>query len=240
MIGDSRRLLFAFLAVLSSQMLCGCVAVVIPVVAAGAIGKTQVLDEQIGPDFKALEDFLKVPSGNGEVGGQTTVHTAGDMSVILAQLSDIQRPSFTPCDGKPKAILVDLDKNVGAESNPKSAAKRHERLAKLASLAGRELLYFSARDERARVQLEKSLSNATGRQIRAETNLFLDNGAQLRRDLRRWDIAKEYCVTAIVGDTKDDFTDSYAFLRQPGAPSAAGLDLLIERGWFLIPGLDPL
>lgn len=54
-----------------------------------------------------------------------------------------------------------------------------------------------------------------------------------RKQTRRADFAKEYCVVAIAGDERADFDELYKYLKDPSA--ALSLEPLLGKGWFLIP-----
>ena len=54
-----------------------------------------------------------------------------------------------------------------------------------------------------------------------------------RKQTRRADFAKEFCLVAIAGDDRGDFDELYQYIKDRDA--AAPLDALIGNGWFLIP-----
>ena len=54
-----------------------------------------------------------------------------------------------------------------------------------------------------------------------------------RKQVRRWDAARNYCVLAIAGDKRSDFDELYDYLRNPDG--AVALEHMFDNGWFVTP-----
>ena len=63
--------------------------------------------------------------------------------------------------------------------------------------------------------------------------LFLDRGDGDRKQVRRWDAARTYCIVAMAGDDRSDFDELYSYLRDPDG--AVTLENMFDNGWFLTP-----
>ena len=64
-------------------------------------------------------------------------------------------------------------------------------------------------------------------------NLLLMRNADDRKQERRRELAGTHCIVAIAGDTRADFDELYAYLKDRDA--AQPLEELVGAGWFLTP-----
>ena len=190
----------------------------------------------------ALEQSARAESG------------AGIQSAVLKPGFALQKPVTMPCGGKPSAVLIDLD----VEEEPNGTApllhadklyRQHglsEAVAAIRS-AGIDIVWLSdspataAREVRAMLHAA-GLAEPTGATTTENDNgsgqfLFLDRGQRDgeadRKQLRRLEVARSYCVLAAAGDERADFDELYDHLRHPGG--AVSLDHMFGAGWFLAP-----
>ncbi|MDQ2878912.1 MAG: acid phosphatase [Pseudomonadota bacterium] len=168
-------------------------------------------------------------------------------SAVLAPGGTLAVPQWAACEGKPLAVVLDIDEtsllNLGFEvddaqhpGRPYDQAhwERWERTgaqaviatpglieaAKIAKASKVTLIYNSNRSTAYAAQTEAALDGAGLGPIKHLDNLWLqgDVAPGGGKDPRRWAIAQKYCVIAMVGDQLGDFTD---LLNAPGMTTAA-------------------
>ena len=74
---------------------------------------------------------------------------------------------------------------------------------------------------------------ASGLDPAGRDELVLMRYPEERKQTRREDFAKQYCLVAIAGDDRADFDELFEYLKNPTA--AGPLDALFGKGWFVIP-----
>jgi len=158
-------------------------------------------------------------------------------SVILTPDSTLSNPHFVPCDGKPAAIVLDVDEtailNLGAEYDDLMAGRlgfdaaawdRWEKFGApyVAATPGAKEAIDRLRDHGVTVifNSNRKAENADGAAaainaaglgpVRFGETLFLDDAASKgMKDGRRQRIAAQYCVLAMGGDQLIDFSDLF-------------------------------
>lgn len=268
--------------------LSGCIAAVLPLAAAGTMGKTQIdrakakkelvatgakefnhspsavkSEKGVGETFNgqggaieevALDDesrkylsrFLKPidpnPSPYGDFANyalaQSAKLAAGDgvKSAILIPRVNIFKPQTVSCKAKPLAVLIDLD----AESedqwlNADTLYRQNGLAGSLDALRKAEIsvIWLSDQPATAADSVAAVLEDAGFAAADSDDFLFLDRGGEDRKQVRRWDAARSYCIVAVAGDERSDFDELYDYLRSPDG--AISLDHMFGNGWFITP-----
>ena len=143
-------------------------------------------------------------------------------------------PATAECSVHPAAVLIDLDPGKDV-LDPATAIHADPRLAgTLAALRaeGIEVAWLSGNTADQAGAVRRALK-ASGLDPDGRDELALLRYPEERKQTRREDLAKEFCVVAIAGDQRSDFDELFQYLKDPAA--AAPLEPLIGNGWFLIP-----
>lgn len=157
-------------------------------------------------------------------------------SVVLIPRIDIFNPKTLDCAGKPLAVLIDLDDHGNSDLLEAEALYRQNGLVEiLASLRASQVSVIWVSDQPASAAGAISAMLAEGglSAKAADDFLFLDRGGDDRKQERRWDAARNYCVVAIAGDDRADFDELYDYLLNPNG--AIALEPMFGSGWFLTP-----
>jgi hypothetical protein len=219
-----------------------------PAPAAMAAGTSELPGDytlEDGTRVSVLSGGLPAPDGSGDGGGydalyqfaraQGQIPVAGSerRSAILEHPLDL-RPETTECSIHPAAILIDVDP-VGGTVDPASAVHGDPQFAaKLASLRANGVVigWISANSADRAGELRRALV-ASGLDPEGRDGLVLLRYPEERKQTRRADFAKEFCLVAIAGDDRSDFDELFQYIKNPFL--AAPLDALLGNGWFLIP-----
>lgn len=157
-------------------------------------------------------------------------------SVVLIPKINIFNPKTLRCKGKPLAVLIDLDDEKNSNLMEAETLYRQNGLVEvLASLREAEISVIWVSDEPASAAGAISAMLAEGglSEDGSDDFLFLDRGGEDRKQERRWDAARNYCIVAIAGDDRADFDELYDYLRNPNG--AIALEPMFGNGWFLTP-----
>ena len=180
--------------------------------------------------YQALWNYLSARVAERNAG-------AAVRSVVLAREGTLEAPKFVPCGKKPLAVVFDIDEtvllNLGYENDAArrtgdyddSRWKRWEATGadKVAPVPGAIETIESARRAGIVVVFNSNRSEANaGGTVAALAMAGLGNAEPgktlwLRgegpgtsgKDARRWAIAEQYCVVALVGDQLGDFSDLF-------------------------------
>lgn len=161
---------------------------------------------------------------------------AGVHSVVLIPRVDIFKPETIACEGKPLAVLIDLDDQAGRDWMEADTLYRQDGLIEvLNNLRAAEIsvIWLSDAPIAASETISAILNDAGFSQSASDDFLFLDRGGEDRKQVRRWDAARNYCIVAMAGDDRSDFDELYAYLRDPNG--AIMLEPMFNNGWFLTP-----
>lgn len=190
------------------------------------------LFQPVGPEASFYADFaahaLK-QSARLEAG-------EGVESVVLIPRVDIFKPETMACEHKPLAVVIDLDDVTGRDWIKAETLYRQNGLIEvLNSLRAAEIsvIWLSDQPVTASEQISAILNEAGFSQSESDDFLFLDRGAEDRKQVRRWDAARNYCIVAMAGDDRADFDELYDYLRDPDG--AITLNNMFDNGWFLTP-----
>ncbi|WP_116089999.1 HAD family acid phosphatase [Sphingomonas crusticola] len=186
--------------------------------------------------WRALADYVDAQLARGERSG-----------VILAPGSTLANPHFVPCDGRPPAIVLDVDEtailNLGAEYDDLVAQRKafdqeawdrwekgganyvaptpgaKEALDRLRG-HGVTVIFNSNRAAANAAGAEGALNVAGLGPAKHGETLFLngDDASGSGKDGRRATIAARYCVLAMAGDQLVDFSD--LFTTEPNSIAA--------------------
>lgn len=212
-----------------------------------SVGRTYTLAD--GTGARVLGGALPPPSepGAAPVGftGYDAFYAFADAKGALPVVGNERRsamlaapgtlaPETSECSVHPAAVLIDLDPGAGV-LDPAAATHADPLLARaLAALRaeGIAVAWLSANTADRAGAIRRALK-ASGLDPEGKDELALLRYPEERKQTRREDLAKQFCVVAIAGDERSDFDELFQYLKDPAA--AAPLEPLIGKGWFLIP-----
>ncbi|MEO9599950.1 hypothetical protein [Parasphingorhabdus sp.] len=160
----------------------------------------------------------------------------GVESVVLIPRVDIFKPETVSCAGKPLAVAIDLDEKAGGDWVQAETLYRQNGLSEaLLSLRAAKIsvIWLSDQPAVASERIAAILADAGFSHDGSDDFLFLDRGGEDRKQVRRWDAARNYCIIAMAGDDRADFDELYDYLRDPDG--AITLESMFGNGWFLTP-----
>ncbi|RHW17398.1 acid phosphatase [Sphingomonas gilva] len=180
------------------------------------------------------------------------------ISTVLAKGATLDRPGFVPCDGKPLAVVFDIDEtvllNVGFEghaartgaaydearwqrweqtgANQVSAVPGAREAIEAARRAGIAVVFNSNRSAANAAATAAALEGAgLGSAVPGDTLWLREDGAEGGKDERRWRIADKYCVVALVGDQLGDFSDLFNTYSPISARRAVAVQPMVAPLW---------
>nr|WP_047169089.1 HAD family acid phosphatase [Sphingomonas sp. Y57] len=189
----------------------------------------------------------------------------GRASVVLAADAAPDRPAFTACGDRPPAVVFDMDEtlvlNLGyemleARSGKGFDADRWSRwemaegvalmplpgaVEAVAALRRRGVtpIVNTNRSAASAATAVAALAKAGFGPFRHGETLFLagDVDGQRRKDGRRQEIARRFCVIAMVGDQLGDFSDGFQGdpVARRALATAPAIARLWGQGWFVLP-----
>lgn len=199
-----------------------------------------------GDDADYISQFFQSPGKNASPYAGFAAHALeqstklatgeGVESVVLVPRVDIFKPETVGCAGKPLAVVIDLDDMTGRDWTEAETLYRQNGLIEvLTSLRAAEIsvIWLSDQPASASATISAILSDAGFSQPESDDFLFLDRGGEDRKQVRRWDAARNYCIVAMAGDDRADFDELYDYLRDPDG--AITLEKMFDNGWFLTP-----
>ena len=185
--------------------------------------------------------------------------------VVLEPGSTLQRPIFQRCDGKPLAVVLDIDEtvalNLGFErdavggrpydqarwrayeitggSTARAVPGAVEAIRSLRA-SGVTVVFNSNRSAENAAATTGMLARLGLGPVKPDDTLYLsDRATGSAKDSRRAAIAARYCVIAMAGDQLGDFSDLFnAGLTPPqrrAAVDSPPITRLWGAGWFLLP-----
>ena len=213
----------------------------------GQGGAFEIADVELGADSADYSTQFSQPVGAGSSPyASFAVHALkqsarlaageGVESVVLVPRVDIFKPETMGCAGKPLAVLIDLDGTTNRDWIKAETLYRQNGLAQvLLSLRAAEISVIWLSDEpvAASERISAILNEAGFSHSESDDFLFLDRGGEDRKQVRRWDAARNYCIVAMAGNERADFDELYAYLRDPNG--AIMLEKMFDNGWFMTP-----
>jgi 5'-nucleotidase (lipoprotein e(P4) family) len=178
--------------------------------------------------FRALDSYLMARASDRSVGHEVT-------SVVLAKGSTLAEPVFETCDGKPLAVVLDVDEtailNLGFEADQAKRGGAYDQqrwlrwertggdkvvpvpgaldAVEIARKAGVTVIFNSNRTMGNAEATAAMLEAAGFGDVTVGDTLWLAGPDESGKDARRWRISQKYCVIAQVGDQLGDFTDLF-------------------------------
>lgn len=271
-------------------LLSGCVAALLPIAAAGMMGKTQIDRAKAKRELVAAgatdifqpagdQSAISADKFSGQGGGfdiERDTQTAGAIenylsryqkpinarpfaaytdfanyalsqaakleagegvkSSVLVPRVAIEKPQTVSCAGKPLAVLIDLDDKSEKQWLNADTLYWQQGLPEAVSAlraAKVSVIWLSDQPATASDRIAQILTEAGLSAPEADDFLFLDRGSEDRKQARRWDAARSYCIVASAGDTRSDFDELYDYLRNPDG--AVTLEHMFGAGWFVAP-----
>jgi hypothetical protein len=271
---------------IASLALQGCVALALPAVAAGVIGKGEV--DRARARAKAAEKTFDPKSaepqvfvGNAPLEAPTApvaeafptppeVETPGTMSAldrlalsdinnaympfarhalgeaakrsrgevargaVLVESVSLSTPQTIDCGNKPMAAIIDLDIAPGTPAE--MVVQRQNGFPALLETMRESdirLVWLAETDESQLQPVLDLLREGEDPVIRDADLMLLGLPPKMRKQERRWQLARDYCVVAVAGDRRGDFDELYDYLRDQAY--AIRLELFMGKGWFELP-----
>ncbi len=154
-------------------------------------------------------------------------------SALLASPA-LLRPDRTECSIRPPAVVVDIDPGEGT-FDPSITPAPNTMLGQMLGAMRQqeiEIYWISALPAVQAGAVRKALGTA-GLDPDGKDQLLLMRNGEDRKQERRRELARSHCVVAIAGDTRADFDELFAYLKDRNA--AQPLEELVGAGWFLTP-----
>lgn len=272
--------------VVASLALQGCVALALPAVAAGVIGKGEV--DRARARAKAAEKTFDPKSAEPQVfvgnappelpapqvaeafPTPPEVETPGTMSAldrlalsdinnaympfarhalgeaakrsrgevargaVLVESVSLSTPQTVDCGNKPMAAIIDLDVAPGTPAE--MVVQRQNGFPALLETMRESdirLIWLAETDESQLQPVLDLLREGNDPVIRDADLMLLGLPPKMRKQERRWQLARDYCVVAVAGDRRGDFDELYDYLRDQAY--AIRLELFMGKGWFELP-----
>lgn len=153
-------------------------------------------------------------------------------SAVLVRNISLADPKTIDCGTKPMAVIIDLDEGNRAQNEASKAGELAILLETLRE-ADIQIAWLSADTAAAAQRRIDALQSGDTPALKNNDLVLTAQKRGPRKQERRWELAKTYCVIAIAGDKKSDFDELYDYLRKPDL--AIRLDAFIDRGWFELP-----
>lgn len=157
-------------------------------------------------------------------------------SALIDPMTLASQPTRANCGSQPPAVLIDLDPGKAAfdlDDPPAVAPGLAEQLVTLRA-AGLTILWQASLPADTSERLHITLA-AVGLDPDVTDRLLLIRRAGERKQDRRQDAARDWCILAMAGDSKGDFDEAFDYLRDPNGILAAALSANLGDGWFLTP-----
>jgi len=230
-------------------LLQGCVAAVIPAIAASSIVRSRGKIKRhavtgrgiVTPTAQAamgtvgtLTTLKALPPPTGATTGDPTmqfvnhalmVAATGKLpahSMVLSPQSTLEKVEFIPCDsGQPLAVAID--------AGLASATRLTEALRRLRAFSV-EVLWIAdpAEVDPLRAELKRS-----GAWTNGDAPILVTGAGAERKELVRREATRAFCVVAVAGAKRSDVDELYSFLRDP--IFAGALESYWNAGWFVLP-----
>jgi hypothetical protein len=268
---------------LAALALQGCVALVLPVAAAGVIGKKEVdkarararaaeasydANSAVVPQVfvgnappEPVAEALPTPQAAETPGMMSALdrlalsdisnaympfarHAIGEAgkrgrgeavrSAILVESVSLSTPQTIDCGTKPMTAIIDLDVAPGTPAE--MVVERQNGFSALLETmreSGIRIAWLAETDEERLKPILDLLREGEEPVIRGADLMLVGLPGKLRKQERRWQLARDYCVVAVAGDRRGDFDELYDYLRDQAY--AIRLELFMGKGWFELP-----
>lgn len=154
-------------------------------------------------------------------------------SALLASPA-LLRPDRTECSIRPPAVVVDIDPGEGIFDPSITPAPNTMLGQMLGAMRQQEIeIYWISGLPAVQAGAVRKALGAAGLDPDGKDQLLLMRNGEDRKQERRRELARSHCVVAIAGDTRADFDELFAYLKDRNA--AQPLEELVGAGWFLTP-----
>jgi hypothetical protein len=154
-------------------------------------------------------------------------------SAVLIEDVSLADPKVMECGGKQLAVIIDLDEAKDAGAPAAVNAGDLSVLLETLREADIRIAWLSGDNEGAVQSRIAALQLGDAPAIKNQDLILFARKGGLRKQERRWELAKDHCVLAIAGDRNGDFDELYDYLRK--ADLAIRLEAFANRGWFNLP-----
>ncbi|NJS14699.1 MAG: hypothetical protein HC788_08980 [Sphingopyxis sp.] len=240
-------------ALLTLLTLTGCAAAAIPLVAGVGIAATNkrppkpnqaepavspntlalaepaVVDPAMPAQFSALIDHVRSRATLWREGAPIN-------SLVLDSRQTVLNPVAIDCQRREPVVIIDLDQN-GKDPLP---AYRNDVIAApgwpntLVAIRAEKVGILWVTDQiSADADAIRALLARTGLDATGTDSIATRDSPEDRKQAIRQRLASQYCILAVVGDTRSDADEAYAYLRSPETPLP--IDSNWGEGWFLLP-----
>lgn len=154
-------------------------------------------------------------------------------SALLASPA-LLRPDRTECSIRPPAVVVDIDPGEASFDPSITPAKNTTLGQMLGAMRQQEIeIYWISSLPAVQAGAVRKALGAAGLDPEGKDQLLLMRNGEDRKQERRRELARSHCIVAIAGDTRSDFDELFAYLKDRSA--AQPLEELVGAGWFLTP-----
>ncbi|MCW4460609.1 hypothetical protein OK349_02740 [Sphingomonas sp. BT-65] len=198
--------------------------------------------------YQALWNHLAAQAGRRQRGEPL-------QSVVLAPGTTLDAPRYASCDGKPLAVVFDIDESAEKAADPGAPWRRWkgDGTDLVAATPGAVEGVDAARREGIAVIFTSHRSPESAPGVTALLDRLGFDGFQpgrtliLRGDAEagkgdeqvRQVIAAGYCVVALVGDSLNDFSSQFEAVGDSGKRQTAATETMVAplwgAGWFILP-----
>ncbi len=168
--------------------------------------------------------------------GEAAKRSRGEAArgAVLVESVSLSQPQTIDCGVKPMAVILDLDIAPGTPAEME-IERQNGFAALLQTLreSGVRIAWLAEADEERLKPVLDLLREGQDPVLRDADLLLAGLPGKMRKQERRWQLARDYCVVAIAGDRRGDFDELYDYLRDQAF--AIRLELFIGKGWFELP-----
>lgn len=176
-------------------------------------------------------------------------------SVILAPGATLDAPGYTACDGKPLAVVFDLDESVDKAADPDAPWRRWKgdgtdavtatpgavEGIEAARREGISVIFTTRRSPDSTPGVIGLLDRLGFGRFEPGRTLILAGGSDAGKgdEQVRQVIAAGYCVIALVGDSLNDFSTLFETAGDATKRQTAATETMVAplwgAGWFILP-----
>jgi hypothetical protein len=155
-------------------------------------------------------------------------------SAVLVDQVSLLEPKTLSCDGKPMLALIDVDVAPGTPAE--MDVQRQNGFADILQTMRENdirIAWLADADEEQLAPILDLLREGDEPVLRDTDLMLFGQPGGYRKQERRWQLARDYCVAAIAGDRRGDFDELYDYLRDQSY--AIRLEAFVGKGWFELP-----
>ncbi|WP_423603016.1 HAD family acid phosphatase [Sphingomonas sp. MS122] len=198
--------------------------------------------------YQALWNHLAAQAGRRQRGEPL-------QSVVLAPGTTLDAPRYASCEGKPLAVVFDIDESADKAADPDAPWRRWKGDGSdlvaatpgavegidAARREGVAVIFTSHRSPDSAPGVTALLDRLGFGGFQAGRTLFLRGGAEAAKgdEQVRQVIAAGYCVVALVGDSLNDFSSQFEAVGDAGKRQTAATETMVAplwgAGWFILP-----